>query len=74
MKYKLNKQRLDYAKFLNLKLSHARLYLAKIFPKHYRKWNKINRKKDKSLSANNFRLWLYLRLLDEKYPMIWNKE
>lgn len=43
--------------------------LAKVFPKHHKKWSKINRKKDKSYSANDFRFWLYLRLLDEKYPM-----
>lgn len=28
-------------------------------------WKNIDRKKDKSLSAQYFRFWLYLRLVDE---------
>ena len=70
MKYKLNKKRLDYAKFLNLRMPHARDYLAKIFPKYLKRWLAIDRKQDKSYSAYDFRFWLYLRLLDEKYPII----
>jgi len=70
MKHKLNKKRLDYAKFLNRWLPHIILTLAKYFPKHYKRWSKINRKKDKSYSASDFRFWLYLRLLDEKYPIL----
>ena len=69
MKYKLNKKRLDYAKFLNLRLPHAILTLAKYFPEYYIKWSKINRKKDKSYSAKDFRFWLYLRLLDRRYEI-----
>ena len=70
MKYKLNKKRLEYAKFLNLRLPHAESYLVNIFLRHVKRWLAIDRKQDKSYSAYDFRFWLYLRLLDEKYPII----
>lgn len=41
--------------------------LPELYPKYYKKWKLINRKKDKSLSAKDFRLWLYLRKVDESF-------
>ncbi len=47
--------------YWNSKLLYRNLELPELYPKYYKKWLLIDRKKDKSLSARDFRLWLYLR-------------
>ena len=51
--------------FWNDKLLYQKDELPELYPKYYKKWHKIDRIKDKSLSAGDFRFWLYLRKVDE---------
>ena len=51
--------------YWNDKLLYQKDELSELYPKYYKKWQKIDRKKDKSLSAKDFRFWLYLRKVDE---------
>lgn len=48
-------------KYNNAKLSFDENVVIRRYPHYHKKWKKIDRKKDKSLSANYFRLWVYLR-------------
>lgn len=50
----------------NGKLLTQRHNLPSLYPKYYKKWLSIDIEKDKSLSAQDFRLWLYLRKCDDK--------
>lgn len=55
--------------YWNEKLLFQKKNLLKLYPEYYKKWLKIDRKKDKSWSAKDFRFWLYLRKIDEDYSI-----
>ena len=51
--------------YWNEKLLYQQGKLPELYPNQYEKWKDIDRKKDKSLSAQDFRFWLYLRKIGE---------
>lgn len=51
--------------YWNTKLLYEKKRLPFLYPKYFKKWKSIDREKDKSLSAQDFRFWLYLRKVDE---------
>ncbi len=51
--------------YWNAKLLIEKDQLPELYPQYYKKWKAIDRTKDKSLSASEFRLWLYLRKVSE---------
>ena len=51
--------------YWNEKLLNQKNILSYLYPYYYKDWLSIDRKKDKSLSSKDFRLWLYLRKVNE---------
>ncbi len=70
----INEKRLNYAKSLNVFLPYHLPTLRDAYSEQFGSWSVIDKSKDKSLSAGDFRFWLYLRLLDEKFPMKQNEK